>query len=172
MRSVTNWFKTLLSSEHRKAQRLKSPLLVAYYWDGSVPTAHEIQDISSTGFYLLTKERWYPGTILTMTLQRASGAHVKPGEENNISVLSKVVRLGNDGVGFDFMPLETEADGLKSRPAGKKAINRFVEQIKADRSHAVLEHFEAVLKSKLSRRNSGSAIPGEPWREPHEEPEG
>jgi hypothetical protein len=107
-----------------------------------------------------------------MTLQRTSGAHVKPEAENHISVLSKVVRLDDNGVGFDFMPLETEADSLKSRPAGKKAINRFVEQLRADRSHAVIEHFEAVLKSKLSRRNSGSAIPGEPWREPHEEPEG
>src|SRR5713101_6352512 len=43
MKSVTNWFwfKRLSSSEHRKAQRMKSPLLVAYYWDGAAPTSHK-----------------------------------------------------------------------------------------------------------------------------------
>ena len=120
----------------------------------------------------MTKERWYPGTILTMTLQRTSGAHVKPGAEKNISVLSKVVRMGDDGVGFDFMPLETEADGLKSRPAGKKAINRFVEQLKADRSHAVVEHIEAVSEDEIVEAKFGFGNSGEPWREPYEEPEG
>ena len=70
MKSVTGWFKKRSSAEQRKAQRMKAPLLVAYYWDGAAPIAHQVQDISSTGFYLLTTERWLPGTMVTMTLQR------------------------------------------------------------------------------------------------------
>jgi hypothetical protein len=162
MKSATNWFRRL--SDHRKAQRLKSPLLVAYYWNGAAPTSHEVQNISSTGFYLLTEERWHLGTIITMTLQRTSSAPIKSGEENHISVRSKVIRAGEDGVGFTFIPQEPEIDGQNSAPAGRKAINRFLDQLKSDRGHAIIENLEAVLKTRLSTR-SVSAIPGEPYEE-------
>jgi hypothetical protein len=167
-----NWFKKLSSYDHRKAPRLKLPLLVAYYWDGAAPAPHEVQNISSTGFYLLTEERWQPGTIVTMTLQRTSTAHGNPSAEQHIAVMAKVVRLGEDGVGFAFMPLELETDGLKSRPAGKKAIGKLLEHLKSDRGHAILEHIEAILKRKWMKQNSGSVIPGDRWRERYEETEG
>jgi hypothetical protein len=169
MKSVTSWFKRLSSPEHRKAQRMKAPLLVAYYWDGSAPTSHQIQNISSTGFYLSTKERWLPGTMLTMSLQRTDVAHENSGTEPNISVLSKVVRLDEDGVGFAFIPLDSHPGDLKSKPVGKKVLIRFVEQLKLDRGHAIIGYIEAMLKTKLSGQNSGSAIP---WRERYEETQG
>ena len=169
MKSVTSWFKRLSSPEHRKAQRTKAPLLVAYYWDGSVPASHQIQNISSTGFYVVTKERWLPGTMVTVTLQRTDMARENSGTEPHISVLSKVVRLDEYGVGFDFIPLEPHPGDLKSRPAGKKALTRFLEQLKLDQGHAITGHIEAMLKRKLSEQNSGSAIP---WRERYEETEG
>jgi PilZ domain len=162
MKLATNWFRKL--SDHRRAQRLKSPLLVAFYWNGAAPKPHDVQDISSTGFYLLTQERWPPGTIITMTLQRTSSAPVKSGEENHISVRSKVIRADKDGVGFTFILQEPEINGPNSGPAGKKAINRFLDQLKSDRGHAMIENLEAVLKTKLSTR-SGSAFPGEPYEE-------
>jgi hypothetical protein len=169
MKSVTSWFKRMSSPEHRKAQRMKSPLLVAYYWDGSAPTSHPIQNISSTGFYLATKERWLPGTMVTMTLQRTDMAHENSGKEPHISVLSKVVRLDEDGVGFSFIPLDSHPGDLKSKPVGKKTLIRFVEQVKLDRGHAIIGYIEAMLKTKLSGQNSGSTIP---WRERYEETEG
>jgi hypothetical protein len=169
MKSVTSWFKRLSSSEHRKAQRTKSPLLVAYYWDGAVPMSHAIQNISSTGFYLSTKERWLAGTMVTMTLQRTDTSQVDSDAKPHIAVLSKVVRLDEDGVGFAFIPLEAHPGDLKSKPVGKKALSRFVEQLKLDRGHVIFGHIEAMLKTKLSGQNSGSAIP---WREPYEETEG
>jgi hypothetical protein len=169
MKSVTSWFKRMSSPEHRKAQRMKSPLLVAYYWDGSAPTSHPIQNISSTGFYLATKERWLPGTMVTMTLQRTEMAHENSGKEPHISVLSKVVRLDEDGVGFSFIPLDSHPGDLKSKPVGKKTLIGFVEQVKLDRGHAIIGYIEAMLKTKLSGQNSGSAIP---WRERYEETEG
>jgi hypothetical protein len=131
--------------------------------------AHPVQNISSTGFYLLTKERWHPGTIVTMTLQRTCDAHVNPSAEHYIAVQSKVVRFDEDGVGFAFIPLETQVEDLKSRPVGKKALGRFLEQLKSDRGSAIMGHIEAMLKPKLSGQNSGSATP---WRERYEETEG
>jgi PilZ domain len=171
MKSVTNWFwfKRLSSSEHRKAQRMKSPLLVAYYWDGASPTSHTIRNISSTGFYLATKERWLPGTMVTMTLQRTDIALGHSGTEPHIAVLTKVVRLDEEGVGFTFVPLEAHAGDLKSKPVDRKTLVRFLEQLKLDRGRAIIGHIEATLKTKLSGQNSGSAIP---WRERYEETEG
>ena len=169
MKSVTSWFKRLSISEHRRSQRTKSPLLVAYYWDGSAPMSRTIQNISSTGFYLVTKERWLPGTMVTMTLQRTDMAHGNSGTEPHISVLSKVIRLDEYGVGFDFIPLDAHPGDLQSRPVGRKALNRFLEQLKLDRGHAIMGYVEAMLKTKLSGQNSGSAIP---WRERYEETEG
>jgi hypothetical protein len=169
MKSVTSWFKRLSSSEHRKAQRMKSPLLVAFYWNGSAPASHEIQNISSTGFYLVTKERWLPGTMVTMTLQRTDISLGHPGTDPHIPVLSKVVRLDDDGVGFTFVPLEAHPGDLKSKPVDKKRLVSFLDQLKLDRGHAIIRHIEAMLKTKLSGQNSGSAIP---WRERYEETEG
>jgi hypothetical protein len=169
MKSVTSLFMRLSSTEHRKSQRMKSPLLVAYYWDGAAPTAHPIQNISSTGFYLVTKERWLPGTMVTMTLQRTDIALGHSGVEPHIAVLSKVVRLDEDGVGFAFIPLEAHPGDPKSKPVGKRALSRFLEQLKLDRGHAIIGHIEAMLKTKLSGQNLGSAIP---WRERYEETEG
>jgi hypothetical protein len=160
---VTNWFGRL--SEHRKAPRLKSPPLVAYYWNGAAPMSHEVQNISSVGFYLLTEERWHLGTIITMTLQRAASAPAKSGQENHIAVRSKVIRVGEDGVGFAFIPQEPETAHLTNVPAGKKAISRFLDQLKSDRGHEIVEYFETVLKNKLALRNSTSPIAGEPYEE-------
>jgi hypothetical protein len=135
MKTVTNsfWFKRLSSTEQRKAQRMKSPLLVAYYWDGETPTSHAIQNISSTGFYLSTKERWHPGTMVMMTLQRTDIALGHSGTLSHIAVLSKVIRLDGDGVGFTFVPLDSHPGDLKSKPVDKKTLLRFLEQLKLDR---------------------------------------
>jgi hypothetical protein len=142
MESVRRWFKKLASSDLRKAPRTESPTLVAYYWDGSIPIAHEIRNISSIGFYLLTKERWHLGTVIMMTLQRSDSVKETSNTEHYISVLSKVVRLGKDGVGFAFVPLEaTGSDSMKppsGTPVGKRALARFLEQLGLEQGCVVI----------------------------------
>src|SRR5271154_4199701 len=103
MKAEKNWLGRLLSPSHdrRGAERRGAPSLVAYYWDGAAPTAHPISDISGNGFYLLTQDRWYPGTMVTMTLQRVDEAGSRPAERS-LSVQAKVIRSGVDGVGFGF----------------------------------------------------------------------
>ena len=116
-------------------------MLVAYYWDGATPMAHEIRNISSTGFFLLTKERWHLGTIVTMTLQRTDTAPEDSGTQHHIAVLSKVVRMDEDGVAFAFIPIETTTDHQVktslSIPVGKKALARFLEQLELDNGNAI-----------------------------------
>jgi len=140
MKWVLSWLKGLSSSDRRKAQRMRSPLLVAYYCDGAATVANEIHDISSTGLYLLTKERWHLGTMITMTLQRTDIEH-NSDAEHHIAVLSKVVRHGEDGIGFAFAPLGTNSAGhavAKSSLVGTKALGRFLEQLKSDQGCVII----------------------------------
>lgn len=83
--------------------------LVAYYWNGSVPVPHLVRDISRTGIFLYTDERWYPGTMLQLTLDfKTETAGRLPGAVpvESTRVWSKAVRFAADGVGFEFMLLK------------------------------------------------------------------
>jgi hypothetical protein len=164
MKSVTSWLKKLSTFDHRKAQRLKSPLLVAYYWDGAAPMAHDIHDISSTGFYLLTKARWHPGTVVTITLQRTDIPDANTSSEGYISVMSKVIRMGEDGVGFAFVPSPGKdadrAEGRKRGFIGKKSLDRFVEKLKSDQGHVTIGISQMRWRGSSSEQSATPAIPG------------
>src|ERR1039458_8406907 len=91
----------------RKAPRGGVPGLAAYSWTGAAPKAHSIKDISSTGLYVVTEERWYPGTLILMTLQVTGDG--EEGFEHAIVVHSRAIRWGNDGVGLQFIPQDAPA---------------------------------------------------------------
>jgi hypothetical protein len=127
------------SSDHRKAERLEAPLLVAYYWDGSIPAGHEVRNISSNGFFLVTGERWHPGTVVTVTLQRTDIPDATTNSDGHITVLSKVIRLDADGVAFVFVPA-ADKGGANDHMRGsidKKSIVRFMGHLKSGKGHAV-----------------------------------
>jgi Flp pilus assembly protein TadG len=143
---------------------MEAPLLVAYYWDGSVPMSHEIRNISATGFYLLTRERWHPGTVVTMTLQRTAGEKESSDAERYISVMSKVVRLGEDGVGFSFVPLEAKGSDStnvpRNKPVDKRALGRFLEQLGLDRGCVVIGLSRGDREKETLGQDASSAMPG------------
>lgn len=85
----------------RKMSRLAVGGLVAHFFTGGAPHPHEIRDMSLTGLYVVTTERWYPGTLIRMTLTRTDvGQSIA---DRSITVQSKSVRWGNDGVGLEFV---------------------------------------------------------------------
>lgn len=92
-------------AESRGAPRIFEPDLVVYYWDGAVPAGHQLRDVSPTGAYLYTPERWYPGTIIRLLLQkdepRVTGA--RAGGPASASIPARVVRHGSDGVAVEFL---------------------------------------------------------------------
>jgi len=127
--SLIRWFQNWLSPDRRRADRQPLPGLVAYYWTGSTPRAYPISDISSSGFYVLTEERWFPGTMVLMTLQRTDRAG--KNLEDSIAVQSRVVRWGSDGLGFAFV-LSRSVDPnngelLREHGADRKTLERFLE---------------------------------------------
>jgi hypothetical protein len=121
MNPVSRWLELLSSRERRRAKRQESPNLVAHYWDGAAPAAHDIRDISLTGLYLLTDQRWYPGTVVTMSLQKTDVADTDP--DRSIMVNAKVVRLGADGVGLALVLPEKHAS------SGVESFRRFFERL-------------------------------------------
>jgi hypothetical protein len=88
-------------SDRRIATRHPLPGLVAYHWTGGAPKAYHVGNLSESGFYLLTEERPFPGTIVLMTLQRTDTTGENPGD--SVAVRSKVVHWGADGVGLEFI---------------------------------------------------------------------
>ena len=112
----------------RRALRYPTPGLVAYYWTGGAPHSHQVGDISSTGLFLLTKERWAPGTLIQMTLQQQGGK----AANNSICLLSEVVRWGENGSGFNFVLSDYEDVrnyGIAPTEAiDRKSVERFLQR--------------------------------------------
>lgn len=131
MRKLIQFFT---SRKRERAPRHVTPPLVTYYYDGesATPTAQRVKDISLSGLYLLTERRWYPGTLIVITLQLKD--YVDGDAEKTIAVLAKVIRSDADGVSFKFIFTPTgdpktgrNFDG--SKPADKKALTRFLRRI-------------------------------------------
>ncbi|MGB7547407.1 MAG: hypothetical protein WBM14_06645, partial [Terracidiphilus sp.] len=66
-----------------------------------------VRDISATGVYLLTEERWLPGALISLSLQREELPEESP--ERQVTLQTMVVRLGEDGVALSFI-LPTNLD--------------------------------------------------------------
>ena len=108
-RSPIGWLKKWWTPDPRKAPRVEALGLAAYYWNGSTPEPHAVRNISSSGLYVVTEERWYPGTLVLMTLQRAGG--VEQITERSIAVHTRAVRWAEDGVGLQFVLPDSRSTG-------------------------------------------------------------
>jgi hypothetical protein len=130
VRPPKNWLERWWSPDPRQAPREPAPGLAAYYWNGASPKAHTVRDISATGLYLVTEERWYPGTLVLMTLQRTGDE--EKAAERSIAVMSRAVRWGNDGVGLQFVLPEEQSSRKGQDPhdgATKKEFARFLQRL-------------------------------------------
>ena len=104
--------------DRRAGGRHREPSLMVYYWNGSVAEGRRLRDISATGAYVVTRERWYVGTIVRLILQEFKVA-LTPDHglypSKSTTLLSRVVRHGPDGVAVEFMFASTkERDALQA----------------------------------------------------------
>jgi hypothetical protein len=135
MKPPKTWLERWWSPDPRKAPRETADGMAAYYWTGGPADAHPIRDVSATGLYVVTEERWYPGTLVLMTLQIMDG--VEETEERSITVHSRAVRWGNDGVGLQFV-LARNQDGRSQggpivKPTDRKELDRFLHRLRKSR---------------------------------------
>jgi len=89
-----------------RAPRMAKPEIVVYYWDGSAPEGRHLRDVSESGAYIYTPERWYIGTIIRIILQgyptvvREDGTTAPTA---STCIPARVVRHGPDGVAVEFV---------------------------------------------------------------------
>jgi hypothetical protein len=100
--------------------------LNAYYWNGANAVPHSVRDISSTGAYIVTDDRWHPGTVLMVTLQ-STDEYIDARHPLSISVQLKVVRWGIDGLGLTF--LFPNKENVLSDGADRKAFIAFSKSV-------------------------------------------
>jgi hypothetical protein len=134
-KKAKNWWQRLLSDEPpdpRKAHREPLTGLVAYFFTGGVPAAHGVRNISASGLYVLTDERWYIGTVVRITLTDQR----EPTIERSITVNAKVIRWGNDGVGLQFI-LQSRGNSAAQLDSADGASSKQLEQF--------MQRFKAVL---------------------------
>jgi PilZ domain-containing protein len=136
IKPAKSWWQRLLSPDPpqpRKTSRETLRGLTAYFWTGGVPVAHDIQDVSPTGLYVVTEERWYPGTVIRMTLTDST----EPTAERSITVNATAMRWGNDGVGLQFVlqdsknPRQSQTPGVEG--VDKKQLDLFMQRLRNGR---------------------------------------
>ncbi len=168
MNAVFGSSEKRLAQERRRAERRTSPELAVYIWSGAYPKQETVRDISATGVYLLTAERWAPGDTVSLTLQRKGP--LEGNFERRVSVQAKAVRWGDDGIGLSFVlpegmdlhlwesPLKSSAEQTdpedilrEFRVAGVLA---FVQRI----SPGAIEEIRRLLREGLSNYRVISAI--------------
>jgi hypothetical protein len=131
-----NWLMRLIVGETpdpRFSTRESVPGLIAYFFTGGTPQQNPVRDISLSGIYILTSERWYIGTIVRVTL---TDRH-NPTAERSITVNAKVVRWGDDGVGLEFVLAGGSNAGValgedaQTRDVNLPQIHQFIRNLKS-----------------------------------------
>ena len=89
---------------------------------------HRLRDVSLTGAYVYTTERWYLGTVLQFTFNVTLPNNDATGVREpvvSVTVWSKIVRYGSDGVGVDFQFMKrTRRDEFKRFLADERVIQK------------------------------------------------
>jgi hypothetical protein len=119
------------NADRRRAPRLPAHDLVAYCWTGGSPLLCKIGNVSQSGLYLITDERWVPGTRVMMTLQKED---FNTAHDDEISrVESEVVRWGSDGIGCRFIESGfvdlNSGEILEGQVFDQAAFERFLAQV-------------------------------------------
>jgi hypothetical protein len=105
------WLKDMKGSlarigDRRRAERVRDPAVLAFYSAGAEAVPHRLRDISRTGAYMYTAERWYVGTLVQITLDvdgSQTAGEDAPASLPSVTLWAKVVRHHDDGVGLDFV---------------------------------------------------------------------
>jgi hypothetical protein len=116
-----------LVPDQRVANRHAMPPLIVYLGTVHCSKEYRVGDISIAGFYMITEDRWVPGTGFPVTLERTD----PEGEGQTLTLHSTVVRNGDDGVGFTFVQqvAEQEADG-ESRSSMRLDLTKLAQFLK------------------------------------------
>jgi len=132
-----HWLKAIFTPDPRIEKRLVPAGVVAHCWDGSAPRPRDVLNISLSGAYLRTNERWYPDTVIKIVLQFDAGPSNRRAEPGPVApitfcLLAQVVRSGPDGVGLRFLFRDQGNERQKRYPecaTDRRTLRRFLETL-------------------------------------------
>jgi hypothetical protein len=102
MKSLKEWFKKTFPEEPLpRAERRHVDGLAALHWTGKCPGLDDVKDISSSGIYIKTNERWPPGEINPIRL--TSDEIPEDDPDHDVEIQTRAVRWGDDGMGLSFI---------------------------------------------------------------------
>lgn len=101
MKIKSRWVERLLHADKERAERRTTEDFAAYWWDGASVREEAVRDVSSTGVFVCTSERWPQGKTMWMTLQRRGPLELSA--ERRMTAQTKVMRPLADGVGCMFV---------------------------------------------------------------------
>jgi Flp pilus assembly protein TadG len=117
--------------------------VVAYYWDGAVPAPHRVRNLSAYGANIITTEKWYPGTVIQLTLQH--GAHVNGSDGNAgtpaVSVRTRVASQHADCIRVVFVCLNNQE---------RHALRKFLHDVKLAEAN--------VTPRRMSASSAGQSL--------------
>lgn len=100
------------------------PPVVAVYTNGGPAEPHTVQDMNKRGALVQTEDRWYPGTVVDMTLRYddhyAKLSKMGAEARDSVRVRAKVVSAAKDGVRVEFVFLKR---------AEKRDFKRFARRV-------------------------------------------
>jgi hypothetical protein len=104
-----SWVRRLGHPEKPRAER-RIPLgFVAWQANNPASKRSTVADISSSGLYLHTEERWPLGEVIPVIIEVEGW--LEKGAQQQIAVQTLVVRTGEDGVGLSFvLPVGLDPD--------------------------------------------------------------
>lgn len=120
-------FMRWLVPDQRVANRHALPPLMAYLGQVRTSKVYKVGDVSVAGFFMLTEERWIPGTGFPVTLERTDEA----GQGRTLTVHATVIRTTDDGVGFSFIsPADEEPRTGDSAGTTRMDLSRVAQFLK------------------------------------------
>lgn len=101
--SLKRWFDKAFpeTSPIVRAARRSVPRLEAFHWTGDAPGLDAVKNISASGMYLVTNERWPLGQVNPIRLTTEELPLEAPGHD--VEVQATAVRWGEDGMGLRFL---------------------------------------------------------------------
>lgn len=92
------------ATDRKDMDRTNAPLFVAWHWSTAGVMVDPIRNISETGLYLITNERWPIGATVNLNVEPllSAGTH----HSGQVSTKARVVRWGVDGVDLEFLTAE------------------------------------------------------------------
>jgi hypothetical protein len=134
----------------RRGVRMHAPGVDVHYSLGSVERCARIKNISPTGIYLCTADRWPLGTTVLLTMK--DGGLGQEHTEASVRIPAKVVRYDDDGVGMEFV-LEgistAEWLSLFSRAISLISENDMVRVFRIARAFAFLHHLSPFPEAQI-----------------------